>query len=173
MAVCRQRAHDGALSAQAGVDLKRSRGRQMEHRVLTAHVGAAGSRSQGEATLRSFSAPRRSVEQRLAAGKAIRDRVPRASHAEYSSPTGRGDPIDILLAQAKTRVAKLVPIRHARMLASPFAFYRGGASIMAQDLQPTPTTRIKVQACGDAHLANFGVFASAERNLAFGINEFD
>jgi uncharacterized protein (DUF2252 family) len=145
----------------------------MENRVLTAHVGTTGSSSDGEAALRSFRAPHRSIKERLAAGKALRDRVPRASHAEYSSPSGRDDPIDILLAQAKTRVAKLVPIRHARMLTSPFAFYRGGASIMAQDLRPAPTTRMRVQACGDAHLANFGVFASAERNLVFGINDFD
>ena len=147
----------------------------MEDRSQTAGSNVSGTEisSQGEAALRSFSAPRRSIEERLAAGKALRERVPRASHAECRLPAGRGDPIAILLAQAKTRVAKLVPIRHARMLASPFAFYRGGASIMAQDLQPTPTTHIKVQACGDAHLANFGVFASAERNLVFGINDFD
>ena len=147
----------------------------MEDRGQMAGSRSSGTeaRSQGEPTLRSFSAPRRSIEERLAAGKALRERVPRTSHAECRLPAGRDDPIDILLAQAKTRVAKLVPIRHARMLASPFAFYRGGASIMAQDLQPTPTTRIMVQACGDAHLANFGVFASAERNLVFGINDFD
>jgi uncharacterized protein (DUF2252 family) len=172
---------DRLLIAHAGVaDRFSSRSTKVENVVMEDRGQTAGSdipateiSSQGEATLRSFSAPRRSIEERLAAGKALRERVPRASHAECRLPAGRDDPIDILLAQAKTRVAKLVPIRHARMLASPFAFYRGGASIMARDLQPTPTTRIKVQACGDAHLANFGAFASAERNLVFGINDFD
>ena len=127
----------------------------------------------GEATLRSFRAPRQSIEERLAAGKALRDRVSRASHATFRLPANREDPVAILLRQAASRVQKLVPIRHARMLTSPFAFYRGGAAIMAQDMQPTATTGLTVQACGDAHLANFGVFASAERNLVFGINDFD
>jgi uncharacterized protein (DUF2252 family) len=120
-----------------------------------------------------FSAARPSIEERMAAGKSLRDKFPRVDHAIYVPPRNRANPIDLLLAEAKTRVEKLVPIRHARMLTSPFAFYRGGAAIMAQDLQPTPTTGITVQACGDAHVANFGVFASAERNLVFGMNDFD
>jgi uncharacterized protein (DUF2252 family) len=120
-----------------------------------------------------FSAPRPSIKERMAAGKALREKFPRVDHAIYAPPQNRMDPIDLLLAQAATRVEKLVPVRHARMLTSPFAFYRGGAAIMAQDLQPTMTTGIRVQACGDAHLANFGVFASAERNLVFGMNDFD
>ena len=141
-------------------------------RIAGSKTSGTESSSQGGATLRSFSTPRRSIEERLAAGKALRDRVPRASHAEHSSPAGRDDPIDILLAQAKTRVAKLVPIRHARMLTSPFDLPRRcvdhGAGPAADAHDPH-----QVQACGDAHLANFGVFASAERNLVFGINDFD
>jgi hypothetical protein len=85
----------------------------------------------------------------------------------------RKDPVAILEAQAKTRLPFLVPIRYARMLASPFAFLRGSAAVMAADLANTPVTGITVQACGDMHVANFGVFASAERNLVFGINDFD
>lgn len=120
-----------------------------------------------------FDAPRRSIKERMDAGKDLRKRFPRAAQAEYVLPTSRIDPVDILLSQAKTRVQKLVPIRHARMLTSPFAFLRGGAAIMAQDLRTSLNTGIKVQACGDMHVANFGVFASAERNLVFGINDFD
>ena len=127
----------------------------------------------GDIMVETFSMPRRSIEERLAAGKALRKRIPRTAHAEYRRPKDRDDPVDLLIVQAKSRVEKLVPIRHARMLTSPFAFYRGGAAIMAQDLQLSPVTGIKVQACGDAHLANFGVFASAERHLVFGINDFD
>lgn len=123
--------------------------------------------------LDSALAPRPTVAERRAAGKALRERVRRAAHAEYRPSPQRPDPVAILEAQARTRLPELVPIRYARMLASPFAFLRGSAAVMAADLAPGPTTGILVQACGDMHVSNFGVFASAERNLVFGINDFD
>jgi len=127
----------------------------------------------GDSVVEEFTSPRSSIADRLRAGKALRRRVPRASLAEFARPSRRKHPVAILEEQARTRIPELVPVRHARMLASPFAFLRGGAAIMAQDLSPSPITGISVQACGDMHVANFGVFASAERNLVFGINDFD
>jgi uncharacterized protein (DUF2252 family) len=117
---------------------------------------------------------RQTVEQRMAKGKSLRNKFPIAKQGEYKPAPDRVDPISILEEQAKSRLPDLVPIRYARMLASPFAFLRGAAAIMAADLAAgAPTSGISVQACGDMHLANFGVFASAERNLVFGINDFD
>jgi uncharacterized protein (DUF2252 family) len=114
------------------------------------------------------------VEERIAAGKALREKFPREMHGEYKPANNRVDPVSILEVQAETRLPFLVPIRYARMLTSPFAFLRGSAAVMAADLAAgTKTTGITVQACGDMHVANFGVFASAERNLVFGINDFD
>src|SRR5271170_4278039 len=123
--------------------------------------------------IEQFTAARPSVADRMAAGKALRTTVPRASLAEYKPSLKRKDPVGILEAQAKTRLQQLIPVRYARMLASPFAFLRGCAALMAQDLSPSPVTGLKVQVCGDMHVSNFGVFASAERNLVFGINDFD
>ena len=123
--------------------------------------------------LGDYAAVRLSVAERKALGKGLRSKVPRRDHGEYTPAPGRRDPVSILEAQAKTRVQFLVPIRYGRMLASPFAFLRGSAAVMAGDLAKTPTTGLTVQACGDAHVANFGVFASAERNLIFAINDFD
>ena len=120
-----------------------------------------------------FTVARPSVADRMAAGKALRARVPRNSLAEYKPNLKRTDPVAILEAQSKTRLPQLVPVRYARMLVSPFAFLRGGAAIMTQDLPPSPITGLRVQVCGDMHVSNFGVFASAERNLVFGINDFD
>ncbi len=120
-----------------------------------------------------FMATRPSVAERLAAGKALRQQVSRRAHAEFNIADNRQDPIAILEAQAKTRLPELVPVRHARMLTSPFAFLRGSASVMIGDIAPAVTSGLTVQACGDMHVANFGVFASAERNLVFGINDFD
>jgi len=115
-----------------------------------------------------------SVEERMEAGKAMREKFPREMHGEYKPAANRVDPVDILEEQAKTRLPFLVPIRYARMLTSPFAFLRGSAAVMAADLAlGAKTTGITVQACGDMHIANFGVFGSAERNLVFGINDFD
>ena len=110
--------------------------------------------------------------ERAARGKAARAEIPRSVHAQIEFAHDR-DPIALLEAQAATRVPELVPIRYGRMLASPFAFYRGGALIMAADLARTPTSGLRVQLCGDAHLSNFGVFGSPERNLVFDINDFD
>jgi uncharacterized protein (DUF2252 family) len=113
------------------------------------------------------------VEERLAFGKAFRSKVPRADHAHYEKGSHRLDPVEILEKQNAIRVQKLVPVRFARMLASPFSFLRGSAAIMAGDLARTPITGLQVNACGDMHVANFGVYASAERNLVFAINDFD
>ncbi len=99
--------------------------------------------------------------------------MPRSSHARFEPATDRRDPVELLEQQAATRVADLVPIRYGRMLASPFAFYRGAALVMAADLATTPVSGVSVQLCGDAHLSNFGVFASPERRLVFDLNDFD
>src|SRR5947209_3250553 len=122
---------------------------------------------------RSAAVPHLSVAERIARGKAARKEVPRASHAVFEPAPGRGDPVELLERQARTRVPDLVPIRYGRMLVSPFTFYRGAALIMAHDLAPTPRSGLTVQCCGDAHLSNFGVFASPERALVFDVNDFD
>jgi uncharacterized protein (DUF2252 family) len=114
-----------------------------------------------------------SPQERVAAGREARRKAPRSSHAEAALPGDRPDPIGLLEQQAETRVPELVPIRYGRMLTSPFAFYRGGALIMASDLAAGPRTGLDVQLCGDAHMSNFGVFASPERRLVFDINDFD
>jgi uncharacterized protein (DUF2252 family) len=121
----------------------------------------------------TFQARRASVQERLAAGKALREKVPRTAHATYDKPADRPDPVDILEKQNAERIQKLVPVRYARMLVSPFAFLRGSAAVMAADLARTPLTGLAVAACGDMHVSNFGVYASAERNLVFAINDFD
>jgi uncharacterized protein (DUF2252 family) len=117
--------------------------------------------------------PHLSVAERVARGKAARGEVPRAGHAEYTRASDRADPLKVLERQARTRVPELVPIRYGRMLVSPFTFYRGAAMIMAGDLASTPRSGLSVQCCGDAHLSNFGVFASPERKLVFDLNDFD
>jgi hypothetical protein len=114
-----------------------------------------------------------SPEDRAARGKAARKVVPRDSHEVFRPAAGRPDPVELLEQQAQARVAELLPIRYGRMLASPFAFFRGAALLMAMDLSRTPVTGLTVQACGDAHLSNFGIFASPERRLVFDINDFD
>jgi uncharacterized protein (DUF2252 family) len=119
------------------------------------------------------SAPQFSVADRAARGKDARAEVPRSSHAVFEPSLTRADPVELLEQQAKPRVPELVPIRYGRMLVSPFAFYRGAAMIMAHDLAPTPRSGLTVQCCGDAHLSNFGVFASPERELVFDVNDFD
>ncbi len=110
---------------------------------------------------------------RALAGKDARARVPRSSHADWGSTEGRTDPLDILARQATTRVADLVPIRHGRMAATAFSFYRGAAAVMASDLASRPSSGLEVQLCGDAHLSNFGGFASPERSMVFDVNDFD
>jgi uncharacterized protein (DUF2252 family) len=121
----------------------------------------------------TFVAHRPSVAERLDAGKKLREALPRNAHAALPKNPERADPVDILEAQNRTRVQKLVPVRYGRMLASPFAFLRGSAAVMTADLATTPVTGLGVAACGDMHVSNFGVFASAERNLVFAINDFD
>jgi len=115
----------------------------------------------------------RSRKQLYEEGKALRDSCPRASHADWKPPADRVDPIEILETSNKGRLPDLIPVRYGRMIPSPFVFYRGAAAIMAADLAHTPATGIRVQCCGDAHLMNFGVFATPERREIFDINDFD
>jgi uncharacterized protein (DUF2252 family) len=114
-----------------------------------------------------------SVEERMSRGKALREKVPRRSHAEWAAPAGRPDPIEVLQHSDRGRLPELLPIRYGRMRQSPFAFFRGSAALMAWDLSKTPSTGLRVQACGDCHASNFGGFASPERRLLFDINDFD
>ncbi len=106
-------------------------------------------------------------------GRQARATMPRSSHGGWEAPTGRSDPLEILALQATTRQPDLVPIRYGRMAASPFAFFRGAAAVMAADLAAIPPTGLEVQLCGDAHLSNFGGFASPEREFIFDVNDFD
>jgi uncharacterized protein (DUF2252 family) len=113
------------------------------------------------------------IEERRTRGKAAREAVSRKSHGDWSEPAGRADPVAVLEEQGKTRVTELLPIRHARMAASPFAFFRGSAAIMAADLAGMPRSGLTAQLCGDAHLSNFGGFAAPDRELVFDLNDFD
>jgi uncharacterized protein (DUF2252 family) len=113
------------------------------------------------------------VKEKMAAGKALRDKAPRAAHAKWKPAPKRPDPIELIRETDRGRLEELLPIRYARMRQSPFAFYRGTAALMACDLAETPATGIRVQACGDCHVANFGGFGSPERQLVFDINDFD
>src|SRR6201997_5503216 len=114
-----------------------------------------------------------SVDERQAQGRTARDSTPPSSHAGWSSAVDRPDPVALLEQQDRTREPDLVPVRHGRMMISPFTFYRGAAKIMAVDLKDTPTAGLRAQLCGDAHLSNFGMFASPERRLVFDLNDFD
>ena len=113
------------------------------------------------------------VAERYAAGRARRKEAPRASHAAFEPASDRQDPVSVLEEQAKTRLQDLVPIRYGRMAVSPFTFLRGAAAVMAADLAGTPSSGLRVEACGDCHLSNFGIFATPERNLVFDLNDFD
>jgi hypothetical protein len=112
-------------------------------------------------------------EQQYAEGKTIRNTCSRVSHADWKAPADRSDPIKILELSNKGRLPELIPVRYGRMIPAPFVFFRGAAAIMAADLAHTPVTGIRVQTCGDAHLMNFGVFATPERHVIFDINDFD
>jgi uncharacterized protein (DUF2252 family) len=114
-----------------------------------------------------------SADERAARGREARRLVPRSSHAGWKPADDRSDPVALLQEQDRTREPDLVPVRHGRMMASPFTFYRGAAKVMAADLEGTPRAGLEVQLCGDAHLSNFGVFASPERTLLFDLNDFD
>ena len=110
--------------------------------------------------------------ERYELGQALRKTTPRAAHAEWNPPATR-DPLALLAASNVGRTSSLVPMRHARMAASPFAFYRGAPAVMAYDLAHTPSSGIVAQLCGDCHISNFGLFGSPERNLVFDLNDFD
>ncbi len=145
----------------------------------TGASGASGTGATGDApedTRRIVTvsgAAMRTPEERARQGRAARARAPRSSHAEYAPAPDRTDPVDTLERQSATRVPELVPLRYGRMLQSPFRFYRGAAAIMAEDLSRTPVSGLRAQLCGDAHLMNFRLLASAERNLLFDLNDFD
>ncbi len=134
--------------------------------------GSPAARTSGNGSTRAGTVEQLSRADRVARGKDARAEAPLESHAEFA-PAGLRDPVGLLLDQAKSRVPELVPVRHGRMLVSPFTFYRGAALPMAADLASTPASGLQVQLCGDAHLSNFGAFASPERNLVFDINDFD
>ena len=118
-------------------------------------------------------AARPTPAQRKADGKARRKKVPRSSHGEWSPPADRPDPVETITSQDADRLQWLVPIRHHRMAESPFSFYRGAAKIMASDLSHTPVSGLNAQLCGDAHLANYGSYASPDRRQVFDVNDFD
>ena len=126
-----------------------------------------------EARIARREPPRGTAAGRSEWGRTIRTSTPRAALAHWVPPSDRADPIEILLAQDVGRIPELIPVRFGRMIASPLAFFRGGAAVMAADLATMPTTGIFTQACGDAHLMNFGVFATPERRLSFDLNDFD
>ena len=134
---------------------------------------AAKRRTSQNIPKRGSSALGPSIQVRMAEGKAMREKVPRAAHGAWAVPAGRPDPIEILHQSDRGRLPELLPIRYGRMRQSPFAFFRGSAAVMAWDLSKTPSTGIRVQACGDCHASNFGGFASPERQLLFDINDFD
>src|SRR5215469_5861783 len=113
------------------------------------------------------------LEERQSLGSGARTRTPRSSHTGWVPAAGRRNPVDLLEGQNTSREQDLVPVRHGRMMVSPFTFYRGAARVMAEDLKDTPTAGLIVQLCGDAHLSNFGVFGSPERRLVFDLNDFD
>jgi uncharacterized protein (DUF2252 family) len=117
--------------------------------------------------------PRGAASERREHGKSLRDRVPREAHAGWKAPRDRRDPVDLLVESNEGRLPQLIPIRFGRMMQSPFTFYRGSAGLMAADLATTPASGLRVQACGDAHLLNFGGFATPERNIVFDINDLD
>jgi hypothetical protein len=121
----------------------------------------------------AFARATASYQKRHERGREARRTVPRSSHAGWAPGPDRLDPIGLLESQAKGRLEELMPIRYARMMASPFAFMRGSAIVMANDLAGTPRTGIQAQLCGDAHLLNFGAYASPERALLFDLNDFD
>jgi uncharacterized protein (DUF2252 family) len=128
---------------------------------------------QGPASRLDSAARRLSPAERASRGKAARSAVPRDSHAACDPPADRADPVSLLERQAVTRLPDLVPVWYGRMLASPFSYFRGAALAMAADLAVTPVSGLAVQACGDAHLSNFGIYASPERALVFDLNDFD
>ncbi len=139
----------------------------------TANDVVKGAAKGGRATRAARVVPHLSVAERVARGRAARREVPRSSQADFEPAAHRQDPVALLESQAASRVPELVPIRYGRMLVSPFTFYRGAALLMAADLAASPHSGLRAQLCGDAHLSNFGVFASPDRRLVFDLNDFD
>lgn len=129
--------------------------------------------SKKASSMRANQKSRDTYAERYAAGKALREKCPREAHAEWKPPKDRRDPIEMILASEKGRLQELLPLRHGRMVRSAFTFYRGSALTMAADLSVTPTTGVYVQCCGDAHLCNFGGFATSERKTIFSVNDLD
>ena len=144
----------------------------MTAKTERAAPASPAARAPGKGSTRAGTVEQLSRADRAARGKDARAVAPLESHAEFSPGAGR-DPVGLLLGQAQSRVPELVPVRHGRMLVSPFTFYRGAALPMAADLAGTPASGLRVQLCGDAHLSNFGAFASPERRLVFDVNDFD
>src|SRR5512140_837943 len=132
---------------------------------------------QGPAPATAETAPqfthRLSQAERRELGKSLRERCPRSSHGVWNPPADRANPVDLVFKADQGRMPELLPLRHGRMVRSPFTFYRGSALNMAADLATTPTSGIRVQCCGDAHLCNFGGFATPERQVIFSINDLD
>jgi hypothetical protein len=121
----------------------------------------------------TYSHHHRRLDERHAIGVEWRQKVPLGAHAEWTPPANRTDPLDILIAQGRGRIAELLPVRYGRMKTDPFAFLRGAAAVMAADLAANPTTGLRVQSCGDCHLANFGSYATPEGTPVFDVNDFD
>ena len=144
----------------------------MTVKTKNAAAERSGARASGRHQAQNGTVEHLSPADRVARGKDARAVAALGSHAEFSPGRGR-DPVGLLLGQAQSRVPELVPVRHGRMLVSPFTFYRGAALPMAADLAATPASGLRVQLCGDAHLSNFGAFASPERRLVFDVNDFD
>ena len=139
----------------------------------SARTRAGGQRAGGQLTRRGAAVEPLTPAQRAALGKAARAAVPRESHAGFEPAADRADPVALLEEQSQTRIPGLIPVRYGRMLVSPFSYYRGAALPMAADLATTPVSGLTVQVCGDAHLSNFGLYASPERKLLFDVNDFD
>ena len=130
-------------------------------------------RTGGREAFAAEAAPHFTPAERAARGKAARGELPRSAHGAWEPAPSRRDPVELLEEQARTRLPELGPIRYGRMLVSPFAFFRGGAFLMAADLADGPRTGLHAQLCGDAHLSNFGIFAAPDRRLVFSLNDFD
>src|SRR5262245_35142174 len=139
-------------------------------RPAACHEGRRREQRRGRVTVNEIAYP--SIEERRAEGLAARERAPLSGHAKWRPAADRPDPVALLQEQDASRTPGLVPVRHGRMMVSPFTFYRGAAAIMAADLAATPVAGLQAQLCGDAHLSNFGVFASPERRLRFDVDEF-
>src|SRR5580700_5450460 len=146
----------------------------MEERSHPAQTSRPGTTQAAASTFASaWRRAHLTVDERVARGRDARKEAPRSSHGRWTPAPDRPDPVALLEEQAESRVARLVPIRYGRMLVSPFTFYRGAALIMASDLAATPQSGVTVQLCGDAHLSNFGLFGTPERQMLFDINDFD